>query len=281
MSERRKHSRRERIEEFYLYVGGQRMDSESLDISAGGAFLAGSPAPPPLSLVIIVPKQAHRVQSGIALVGAVRREQTTPVPGVGIEWLRCISRYGYEDVRGFLTHFIEFPANRLPTPDEAVVKSPVAAFSFRQEQYYVPDLPPSGEARPTESVPDEELTQEDVLGPLSAVFNAGLGETSFEMPVRMVVGETAYDVLTKVVGTRSLIVSKPSEMEAAEGMVILHFPIPLRKETTWVRLLCAVAEGPGEGTELLELNVIEMLHERNPGIFERFIRYLCERSVPE
>ncbi len=239
MSERRRHDRRAQIEEFYCYVGGKRTDSESMDISPGGAFLAANPVPPPLSLVIIVPKQGHRVQSGIALVGAVRREQTLPVPGVGIEWLRCISRYGYEDVAGFLTHFLECPPQRLPVPPDDVRQSPVAAYNFRADTYYVPDIPASGTMATTVKVPDDDLTQEDVLGPLNSVLNDGVVDVAFTMPVRLVIGDISYDVLTRRVGTLSAQVSRPAEVAPGEGMAILHFPIPLRKETTYVRLLCA------------------------------------------
>ncbi len=280
MSERRKHDRRAQCEEFYCWLGGQRMDSESMDISPGGAFLAADPAPPILSLVIIVPKQGHRVQSGIALVGAVRREQSVPVPGVGIEWLRCISRYGYEDVAGFLTHFLECPPQRLPVPSDEVLQSPVAAYNFRADRYYVPDIPASGMSESTPTLPDAELTQEDVLGPLNSVLNDGVVQTHFTMPVRLVIGDICYDVLTRQVGTRTIEVSRPAEVAPGEGMAILHFPIPLRKETTWVRLLCALVSGTDPKGEWLDLSIVEMLHEKNPGIFERFVRYLHERAIP-
>jgi len=198
-----------------------------------------------------------------------------PVRGVGVEWLRCVSRYGYADVRGFLIQFLELPSKRLPEPSEEVLHSPVAAYNFRAEAYYVPDLPASGQQ-------GEDDAADDVLGPLRAVLDDGLDQVPFEMPVRLVSGQTALDLLTHSVGARSVVVAGPADSDL-DGMAILHFPIPLRKETTWVRLLCSictaeVADIDGDG--FLELRIVEMLHERSPGIFERFVRYLHERTMP-
>ena len=257
-------------------MDGQRFDSESLDISEGGAFLATTSAPPPLSLVIVVPQEAHRVQSGVALIGAVRREQVTLVPGVGIEWLRCVSRYGHADVRGFLIQFLEIAPERLPEPAAEVLHSPVAAYNFRAETYYVPDLPAAGRERA------DEGQEDDILDPLRAVLDDGLTDVKFEMPVRLVMGANAWDLFTRSVGARTIVVNRPAGAEPGDGMAILHFPIPLRKETTWVRLLCSVTPADVESadSDFLQLAIVEMLHERSPGIFERFVRYLHERTMP-
>lgn len=274
--ERRKHDRKERTSAFYCYVDGQRFDSESLDISQGGAFLATDSAPPPLSLVIVVPREAHRVQSGVALIGAVRREQTTPVRGAGVEWLRCVSRYGYADVREFLIQFLEIPGTRLPEPTPEVAHSPVAAYNFRAEAYFIPDLQGSVGRDPHDDSPE-------ILGHLRTVLEDGLSHVAFELPVRLVQGDVSFDLLTQGIGPRSVVVNRPTSASLEEGVAILHFPIPLRKETTWVRLLCSVTSPLASSTDdnlALELGIIEMLHERTPGIFERFVRYLHERTMP-
>ncbi len=275
--ERRKHDRMEKASTFYCYVNGQRFDSESLDISQGGAFLATDSAPPPLSLVVVVPREGHRVQSGVSLIGAVRREQTTPVRGVGVEWLRCVSRYGYADVREFLIQFLEISPERLPAAPQEVVHSPVAAFNFRTEGYFIPDLQASDR-------PESDSAQgDDIFGHLRAVLDDGLSQVTFEMPVRLVQGEASFDLLTRSVGTRAIVINQPTQASLIDGMAILHFPIPLRKETTYVRLLCSVSTAEVASTspdQLMELRIIEMLHERSPGIFERFVRYLHERTMP-
>jgi hypothetical protein len=221
-----------------------------------------------------VPREAHRIQSGVALIGAVRREQQTPVRGVGVEWLRCVSRYGYSDVREFLIQFLELAPAHLPDPPAEVLNSPVAAYNFRAENYYVPDLPSAGSDDESGEGPDDILR---------AVLDDGLAQVQFEMPVRLVSGETALHLVTHSVGARSLVVAKPAESTLADGMAIVHFPIPLRKETTWVRLLCSISAAPSgddENGAFLELRIVEMLHERTPGIFERFVRYLHERTMP-
>jgi hypothetical protein len=191
-----------------------------------------------------------------------------------VEWLRCVSRYGYADVRGFLIQFLQLLPERLTDPPAEVLHSPVAAYNFRAERYYVPDLPSAGGGDGTGDGADDILR---------AVLDDGLSQVQFEMPVRLVSGEKTLHLVTQSVGARSLVVARPEDSTIADGMAILHVPIPLRKETTWVRLLCSISAATGEGDEegaFLELRIVEMLHERSPGIFERFVRYLHERTMP-
>ncbi len=102
--------------------------------------------------------------------------------------------------------------------------------------------------------------------------------------MRIVLGEAAFEARARAVGTRAVIVAAPEPLDLDGGMVILHFPIPLRDGTSWVRMLCAAS--PLEGGEsldfkALDLRIVEMLHEGNPGVFERFVRYLCQRMLAQ
>jgi hypothetical protein len=150
MGDRRKHERDERAVEFFCYINGQRFDSTTFDISAGGALLRTDYELVIGATAIVAPKgerdrantagNAPAVDIGAVLVGVVVRTHEGPVRGVGIEWVRCVSRNGIQAVFDLLAFYLGlFPAS-LPMPMPSVAASDSVAYDFQRKRFFIPKV---------------------------------------------------------------------------------------------------------------------------------------------
>ena len=148
MGDRRKHERAERAMEFFCYINGQRFDSTTFDISAGGVMLRTDYELEIGTTAIVAPKgerdraatagNAPAVDMGAVLVGVVVRKQDEPVHGVGIEWVRCVSRNGIQAVFDLLAFYLGmFPA-ALPMPMPSVAAADSVAYDFQRKRFFIP-----------------------------------------------------------------------------------------------------------------------------------------------
>ena len=150
MGDRRKDERHERVVEFFCYINGQRFDSTTFDISAGGAFLRTELLLAVGTTAIVAPKgerdrvttsgNAPAVDMGAVLVGVVVRTQQEPVSGVGIAWVRCVSRNGIQAVFDLMAFYLGlFPAS-LPMPMPSVAAADTVAYDFERRRFFIPKL---------------------------------------------------------------------------------------------------------------------------------------------
>ncbi|MFH1530714.1 MAG: PilZ domain-containing protein [Pseudomonadota bacterium] len=148
--DRRGNERQERSVEFFCYINGQRFDSTTFDISAGGVFLRTDHALDVGVTAIVAPKgerdrvttqgNAPAVDIGAVLVGLVVRKQEEPVRGVGIQWVRCVSRNGIQAVFDLLAFYLGlFPAS-LPMPMPSVAAADSVAYDFQRKRFYIPKI---------------------------------------------------------------------------------------------------------------------------------------------
>ena len=150
MGDRRKHDRQEKAIEFFCYINGQRFDSTTFDISKGGVFLRTDYELAVGTSAIVAPKgerervstsgNAPAVDVGAILVGLVVRKQDEPVHGVGIEWVRCVSRNGIQAVFDLLAFYLGlFPAS-LPMPMPSIAAAETVAYDFKRRQFFIPKI---------------------------------------------------------------------------------------------------------------------------------------------
>ncbi len=148
MGDRRKDERDERAVEFFCYINGQRFDSTTFDISAGGVMLRTDYELDVGTTAIIAPKgerdrantsgNAPAVDMGAVLVGVIVRKQEEPIRGVGIEWVRCVSRNGIQAVFDLLAFYLGmFPAS-LPMPMPSVAAADSVAYDFQRKRFFIP-----------------------------------------------------------------------------------------------------------------------------------------------
>ncbi len=150
MGDRRKDEREERAVEFFCYINGQRFDSTTFDISPGGAFLRTDHDLEVGVTAIVAPKgerdrvttqgNSPAVDMGAVLVGVVIRKQKEPVAGVGIEWVRCVSRNGIQALFDLMAFYLGlFPAS-LPMPMPSVANANSVAYDFQRKRFFIPKI---------------------------------------------------------------------------------------------------------------------------------------------
>ena len=138
--DRREHEREKRTVEFFCYVNGQRFDSTSFDISAGGAFLRTDHELTDGITALVAPKGERVKAEGAVLVGQVVRQQDDPVKGVAIKWVRCVSRKGIQPVFDLLAFYLGlFPAS-LPMPMPSVANAETVAYDFQRRRFFIPRI---------------------------------------------------------------------------------------------------------------------------------------------
>jgi hypothetical protein len=144
MKDRRQFDRQRSAIEFICYIGGERFDSVSVDISAAGVFLRSSSEVPftPGAIVMIVPRDAAVAAFPITLIGRiVRAEDEGETRGYGVKWLRCLTRMGIRAIYEFIASYPEFSQLTLPFPDSNTMNSSVVGYDFAANRFYVPSLP--------------------------------------------------------------------------------------------------------------------------------------------
>jgi len=151
--DRRKFGRINRNIDFYCYVDGQRFDSESLDVSAGGAFLRTGDDIRTQAAVVMVPRGVTPEESPVLLVGKVVRKQKHPPAGVGIKWSKAVARHGIHCILNLPQSIPELFERELPSPPVEIAASRLVAYDFRNHSYFIPMQSRVAGAEATKSKP--------------------------------------------------------------------------------------------------------------------------------
>ena len=165
-SERRRHPRKARRIPFYCYVNGARFDSDSVDISEGGTLLKTEDDIPMDATVLVVPRSnirrrghAGEARAGrVVLVGKVVRKHGGDAPGVGVRWVKCVSRDGLDALHTLLSLLLDIFPSSLPLPAPEVAKAPSLAWDFHWRRFHLMDVqrkpcPRPSPRRPTVTLP--------------------------------------------------------------------------------------------------------------------------------
>ena len=288
-SERRNHVRFPKVLGFYCYVEGRRFDSESLDVSAGGAFLSTEDEFDVGNSVILVPKaEANRGLTGL-LVGAVVRLQRGPSPGLGIQWRRCVSRTGYQTLYYYLTDYLAMEQGGLLGPSPEVMESDLVTYDFSTNQMYVPEGPGLRGARgaavteeplPEESLSPNELARGSEPGIVTQMLGTQGGRLPVDIPARFYLGDVISDGMLKAVGLATLFLATDAEDVTDEGTCVVSFPVPLASGPVELKLFCTVVgyeEGKSLGYKGYDLAIRSIEEEPHKGLYESYLKYLFDR----
>lgn len=71
----------------------------------------------------------------IVLLGLVVRQQTAPTTGVGLQWLRCVSRVGLQPMYDFLGFVLDLYPSALPLPSGPVTTIDFVEFDFVLQEF--------------------------------------------------------------------------------------------------------------------------------------------------
>lgn len=306
MPERRRHPRGGRSLEFCCYVEGVRFDSSSLNISEGGAFLATSDAIQMDAMVLVVPMSAKRPSASdgsaaaalgnrVLLVGRVVRHQAAPVKGVGIRWVKCVSRSGLDALLVFLGVILDIFPSSLPLPPIWAVQAKDLAWDFIKRCFQVVELegargrpPPrsvAAKARssvaPLPASPATPMTRGRGDGAITTIVTKDESRVPVKVSVEVSLGGTICYGTVLALAASVLTLRLPEPQPSGVRSLVLAFPISYKQQTELIFLACRV-EGVerGEGSEVfLDLSIHGVDGEPSPGIFLRYVKYLFFHRV--
>lgn len=288
-ADRRTHVRLARNLDFYCYVEGQRFDSQSLDVSAGGAFLVTSDEFEVGNTVLVVPKaEKDKGLTGL-LVGAVVRVTHGPEAGLGIQWKRCVSRSGYETIHHFLSSYLEVDRESLLGPSPAVMESELVTYDFGRNLMYIPGTPTQSAttASPVtvgmltaEELSPRELSKGEDPGIVTLMLGSQGGRVPVDVPVQFYLGDVIMSGLLKAVGLTSAFLATDALDETGEGACVVSLPVPLVSGPVQVKLFCSILareEGELLGYKGYDLAIQSVEDEPEEGLFHRYVKYLFDR----
>jgi len=119
-------------------------------------------------------------------------------------------------------------------------------------------------------------------GALTTVLRTREEQVPVEIPVRLRVDmKMKTEGLVRRLGLSSLFVELPDRFDSPPTKAEVTFPVALRDEPVHVKLACSVAAvgsdptGTGPGLALIILAV----YQKNPGLFERYVKFLYAKTL--
>jgi len=298
--ERRQHTRLLKDIDFYCYVDGERFDSASVDISAGGAFLATEDDLRMDASVLIFPKAEKGKEQPAMLVGRVVRRQMGASPGLGVQWRGCICREGVPGIYQFLERYLELKHTLLPEPPHEVVGAPVVAFDFPNVRFYVPavaDLPDPASLTASDApeaagldelgapvaealVQSPTYSRSGESGAVTTILGRQRGRVPVQIPVQFLVDDRKYDGVVTALGITTMFLNTDERIRPGSGRVVLPFPIPVESQPLMVRMHCAIMrieDATQTRSDGVDLSIQHIEERKSPGLFQRYVKYLFYR----
>jgi len=314
-------------------VDGRRYDARSENISAGGMFLAtAEEIPLGRTIALVFKSRSGKKKSGekgvkygagikgepVYLVGRVMRKQVSPVPGVGLRWVRAMTDASPEDLEYFLSKMLRIEATGAKRAKVGANKAVKSVFEF--EPLYQQAIKFSGTKEDDERTTGpilvgeggteeyfrelrfdddfEHLKQSDgpvlpreyskrggthrIAGPMTD----RLRQTERLLPVNteavMTIGAMPIPVHVTAIGTNGLFVESPVAPTNRQESIGLVVEIITRKETEKIRCRARVLEvddGSGSGESGLYLEFADFASESEKETLEQYIRWVHFRTV--
>jgi len=320
-TDRRKHVRSLKELEFTCYIDGQQFKARSLDISRGGALMETGELVPLGSVALIAMtkgtepeddyqqrRPSRRQEFPIVLLGLVVRHQTTPITGLGLQWLRCVSRVGLGPLFDFLGFVMDLFPSSLPLPPNSVIALDFIEYDFVLEEFRpgrkkaaspnrpaAQPLTPDPEPKPKpvsesgpEVVPDLDTPAIEATPHQSS--DAGelirLVEGSRELiyrptNVEVISGKTRSRGVVHSLGQNHLLLATPGKKVAFGRQLSVKIPVPVKGKKIFLDLHCDVsAANPMEGRDAVawDLAIRSIEGEPTPGLWKRWVQFLLERK---
>ena len=293
--ERRGYERSNVQIDFYCYIDGHRFDSASIDISPSGVFLRTDDDVPEAARLVIVPKKEHSKDFPVMLLGMVTRKQEEPSPGLGVRWLRCVTRFGIKHIFSFMEAYPEFCARELPVVSHSMAKHSVIGYDFTGNRFYVPrrsarppeeaeltehELPSAPEAPASVGTPPP-LTSSAEPGAITHSMRQQFEMVTVGIPVDFACAGKKYRGIIKELSLSGLFLEVDVGLLNLEGKVLINFPVPIQDDVMHARLSCSiVSSAPHATIDILGLTLsIDGVKQNRAGVFERYTKYLYYRML--
>jgi len=319
-SERRLFPRRPLDEEFYCYLpNGERFDAISLDISAGGIFLATKDDIAVETAITLVFKERPGVSQPVYLFGrVVRLKATEPNLGIGIEWERAVTAGAQEELASFLDDvllignanvqlmenletglrqsFYAFPRYAVSSGDELAEYEEMEdddteeihpASTSRRERLKAGSTATGRAAGRSFSPPPGEaagagFTRSPEDGALTMQLSAGHLAMPTNLPAVALFGGEESPAKIAVLGQRAMSVDVFRAVRKSPENMRVKFELRVRGGMAGVECRCkVVAMGSSRtvGKTSFDLQVVGVDEGGSPGVLRSYIRWLSLRRM--
>lgn len=142
----------------------------------------------------------------------------------------------------------------------------------------------TGPLRPMESesmLKPQPLTRDGDDGALTTMLGMHGGRIAVQVPVQFYFGEVILEGTVVAVGLTTLLLTTRHDLKDMEGRCVVAFPVPLKPEPSAAYLVCTVlgfAQTEPPGTVAIHLSITAIEQEAQPGLFERYVKFLYFRS---
>ena len=235
------------------------------------------------------------------------RHQTTPVTGVGLQWLRCVSRVGLGPLFDFLGFVMDIFPSSLPLPPSSIITLDFIEYDFILEEFrpgrkkaaspnrpVTPTSTPDPVLKPKpvvesgpEVVPDlakpalEATPQSSDAGELTRLVEGSKELIYRPTNVEVVSGKVRSRGVVHSLGRKHLLLATPGKSVAFGRQLTVRFPVPVKGRKVFLDLHCDVgAANPMEGRNAVawDLAIRSIEGEPAPGLWKRWVQFLLERK---
>ncbi len=313
-------------------MDGRRYDARSENISAGGMLLVtGENIPLGRTIALVFKSRSGKKISGdkgvkygagikgepVYLVGRVMRKQVSPIPGVGLRWVRAMTDAPTEDLEYFLSKMLRIEATGAKRARVGANKEMKSVFEF--EPLYQQAIKFSGTVEDNERTTgpirigdggteeyfrelkfDDDFEHSRSDGPAlprerskhgathrtAGPMTNRLRQSERLLPVNttgvLTIGGMQITVHVTALGTNGLFVESPVAPTDRSETIGLVVEILTRREVEKVRCrvrVTGIDDGAGEGDPGLYLEFIEFANDAEKETMEQYVRWVHFRTV--
>ncbi len=292
---RRKSERRHFEEEIYTYVEGNRLDADSQDVSAGGAFLRTWQTIPVDAKIAVVFKKQAQTTSPVFVVGKVVRSQTDPAPGVALVWEKALTMGAPSELEWFLSAMFGLVAPVVKMEKEPGKWEMLAVYRFGAS-----DDDKQGaddQAKSTFDASSHQTVRQFPLEALAADYPSAdedgsltvrIAKSGLRAPAgidgELVMGDDTQTVRITHLGASSMFVQTGMAPPDSHAVAVVRFSIRTTSEEVPIICQCRVTAsdaGADTGIPGVDLEFIRVDEGPEAGILKKFVRWLHFEALTE
>lgn len=287
--ERRQYPRKPLQKQVFCYVEGQRLDAETADISARGALIrtVWTDSANGEALVSVSFRSREPEVRDVFLFGRVERVQEGPTRGFALSWVRAVTTGPRVGLVTLLRDVLSVPEDLIEGQRLAPDGKPCKVFHFdgldaRKEAAAVRPATVPGLREPRVPTSEHDWKRYPTRGPLTRTLEATTDREPITLKALLVSGETRRNVRITSLGQVSLALDLKGNLEGIGETATVRFNVPLRRGVGLVAVTGRVtrsATRPAEGIALLELSIDSLDEADRPGVLERYLRWLRQRTL--
>lgn len=276
--ERRRYERRPLRQETYCYIDGVRLDGVALDASPGGMFVT-IPDPAEVEVaspVALVFKAMHGLSEPVFLFGRVVRGQMTPVPGIGVAWVRAVGSGPASEMAALLHDVfgVEDPDLVRVTTSDGRTRNVYAFANAPPSDAFLDRAASTRRMRPVNPGSQGVVSRQ--------IARAYAGAPAAIEAVLTVDGQSFRGVIRRL-GVSGMSVETRRSLKRADQNVFVRFEIPAADGVAVVsctcRLLGASAASWEGATPMVLLEILDLDEGGRHGIVERYVKWLHLRGM--